>query len=121
MKEKYLLDTSQLGWVPLFGMLGYIVGMCAGIALVPTLMLGELFPAKVKGKAMCLNNVVSGIDALIVTKAFQLLVSNYGMFSPFAVFAVCSVVGVFYSYLCIPETKGKSLEEIQQYLKSAKS
>lgn len=120
VKENDLLDISALGWVPLFGMMGYIVGMCVGLALVPTLMLGELFPANVKGNAMCLNNIVAGVVTLILTKVFQLLVSNYGLFVPFAYFAVCCALGVIYSYLFVPETRGKSLDEIQQYLKGAK-
>lgn len=117
IKENTVIELSSFGWVPLFGTIGYIVGMCAGLALVPTLMLGELFPTKLKSKAMCLNSIVTGIDAIVLTKLFQMLVSGYGLFAPFAFFTLCCIASTFYSYLCIPETKGKTLDEIQDYLK----
>lgn len=97
--------------------MGYIISCSLGLVLVPSVILSELFPVSVKGKAMCLNNIAAGVNDLVVSKIFQLLTSNYGMFAPFAFFSVFCMLGIMFSWFWMPETKGRSLSEIQHYLK----
>lgn len=118
--EDYTLDVETFGWVPLGGMMGYIISCSLGMVLVPSVILSELFPVSVKGKAMCLNNVAAAVNDLFVSKIFQLLASNYGMFAPFAFFSVFCMLGIVFSWFLMPETKGRSLGEIQHYLKHGK-
>lgn len=119
--ENNLADTSRLKWIPLAGLVSFVIACSLGLGLVPSLMLSELFPASVKAKAMCLNNITFALGIITVAKIFQLLTSNFGLFVPFTFFCSCCIVAVMFSYFCIVETKGKTLDEIQHSLGSGKT
>ncbi|KAF2879391.1 hypothetical protein ILUMI_26786 [Ignelater luminosus] len=113
-------DVSNFGWLPLVGMLSYMVLCGSGLAILPTLVAGEIYSASIKSKAVGVTNAATAVSMLIVPKVFQLLTSNFGIFSPFCFFTICCYLGVIFSYFCVIETKGKTLEEIQQELKGNK-
>lgn len=111
------IDLSSFQWVPLAGMLLYVAFYSFGIGIVPTLMLGELFSASIKGKGLCALMIAFAINISLVTKVFQLMHVHFGLYAPFALFSICSFLSTFFTYWLVPETKGKTLEEIQQILK----
>lgn len=114
------LDLSLINSLPLVGLIIYCFTYAIGFALVPTLMLGELFSTSIKTKALYLMNMVFGISTTIITQLFYLLQVDYGLYLPFLLFAVCCLIsGVSTDYV-VPETKGKTLEQIQQNLKNGK-
>lgn len=117
LKEKTDVDISSISWLPLAGMLVYVVLFSVGLGTVPNLMLGELFSASIKGKALFILNIYYAILISTIAKFYQAMADNFGMYVPFAVFAVCCLLSTLFSHYCVPETKGKSLEEIQQNLK----
>lgn len=118
--QKFGVDVSGVRWIPLAGMICYIVVCSSGLGIIPTLMLGELFSTSVKGKALCVLNICFSIYILSVSKLFQVLTTNFGMYVPFFLFSGCCFVGTVFSYFCIPETKGKTLEEIQEIFRGGK-
>lgn len=77
---------ANLTWIPLAGMISYVVLYSFGLATVPTLVLGELFSAKAKAKALTVLIFVLGIWVGVTTKLFQVLDTNFGMYVPFAFF-----------------------------------
>ncbi|XP_057661010.1 facilitated trehalose transporter Tret1-like [Diorhabda carinulata] len=111
------IDLTNFRWMPIGTMIGYQIFSSFGIASIPTLMLGELFSASIKAKAMALLSVTFGLGAFFNNYIFYALNSAIGFYSPFYFFAICNTIGVVMSYYIIPETKGKTLEEIQQALK----
>lgn len=117
--EKTDIDTSSVQWIPLTGLLLYLVCCAAGLGIIPTLMLGELFSSSIKSKALCVSNMFFSVCLLSCSKLFQSLSSGLGFYVPFALFTVCCCFGTAFCYYYVPETKGKSLEEIQQDLAKA--
>lgn len=117
LKEMTDYDISSINWLPLAGMLTYVCLFSVGLGTVPNLMLGELFSASVKGKALFILNIYYAILISTISKFYQAMADNFGMYVPFTVFAFCCLLGSLFSHTCVPETKGKSLEEIQQHLK----
>lgn len=113
-------DLSDFQWIPLTGMLLYVAFYSFRIGIVPTLMLGELFSTSIKGKGLCALVVSFSIAVSAITKVFQVMEVNFGLYAPFALFSVCSFLSAFFTYCLVPETKGKTLEEIQQLLKGNK-
>lgn len=111
------IDISHLKWIPLAGMVSYIILCSSGLGILPTLMLGELFSASIKAKALCILNICFAIYVLSVSKLYQALSHHFGMFVPFYLFSACCLLGVIFSYYYVPETRGKTLEEIQQTLR----
>lgn len=114
------IDLSSFQWVPLAGMLLYVAFYSFGIGIVPTLMLGELFSTSIKGKGLCVLIISFSAAVSIITKVFQIMEVNFGLYAPFALFSLCSFASTFFTYWLVPETKGKTLEEIQQILKGNK-
>lgn len=110
------VDVSQARWIPLAGMLCYIVLCASGLGIIPTLMLGELFSTSIKGKALCVLNIFFSLYILSASKLYQTLSHHIGMYVPFYIFSFCCLISTVFSYYYIPETKGKTLEEIQQIL-----
>ncbi|KAJ8962517.1 hypothetical protein NQ318_000908 [Aromia moschata] len=114
------IDVTPLNWIPLTGLLFYVVFYSVGVGIVPTLMLGELFSASVKSKGLAILAIAFGVALCITTKVFHLMVTNFGLYSPFLLFSLSSLLSAVLALYLVPETKGKTLEEIQQSLKSNK-
>lgn len=110
-------DMTMFKVVPLVGMMLYIISFSLGLGVAPNLMLGELFAAKVKAKALSILTLYFALGISTSAKLFRELERNFGMCTPFFVFSVVCYSGVFFAYYCVPETKGRTLEEIQQLLK----
>lgn len=111
------INVSNFTWLPVTGMIMYIVLCSIGLGIIPTLMLGELFSASVKSKALSILLIAFAIYVIAVSKLFQVLTVNFGMYVSFYLFSACCFASTIISYYWVPETKGKTLEEIQQDLK----
>lgn len=109
-------DLSNWRWFPLTAMVMYTASRGFGLMAIPSLMAAELFSTNVKVKAVAIANVYMAFCISLTAKLFQFLEVSYGMYVPFSVFVVCTGFGIFFVYLYIPETKGKTLEEIQEWL-----
>lgn len=109
-------DMTLFKVVPLIGMMMYIISFSLGLGVAPNLMLGELFAANVKAKALSILTIYFAIGISSSAKLFKELEYNLGMCVPFFTFSVVCFSGVLFAYYCVPETKGKTLEEIQQLL-----
>lgn len=78
--------------------------------------MGELFSSDVKGIAGSLTGTLNWTLAFIVTVAYPPLRESIGPSACFIIFTVISVIGTLFSAFAVPETKGKSLAEIQKML-----
>lgn len=113
-------DVSALAWLPLAGIVLYTITYAAGIGMVVNLMLGELFSASIKAKALGVMNILFAISMFSSTKFFQYTMDYIGLSVPFYSFGLLTVLGAVFGVYCVPETKGKTLEQIQQELKGNK-
>ncbi|KAL1506587.1 hypothetical protein ABEB36_005918 [Hypothenemus hampei] len=111
------VNLENFQWIPIAGLLIYVVFYGGGLGILPSLMAGELFSASIKGKALALANVLYGLIGVIVMYVFKILIEIEGLYAPFAFFSFCSFVCFVLAFYIVPETRGKTLEEIQQYLK----
>ncbi|CAG9823097.1 unnamed protein product [Phaedon cochleariae] len=119
-QQRHDVDLSKVKWLPVAGMLLYIVFCSSGIILIPTLMLGELFSASIKAKGLSVLVITFGLMIFVSNNIFYWLKSGVGMWGPFVFFGVSNLVSTFLTVLFVPETKGKTLEEIQQSLKKSR-
>lgn len=110
------LDTTGHGWILHASIIFYELIIALGLNPLPYMMLGELFPTNVKGTAVSLVNLWASLLAFIVSKLYQVISDALGVYSAFGWFAISSFIGVFFILFLVPETKGKSLLEIQEEL-----
>uniref|UniRef100_A0A6P7G7X0 Facilitated trehalose transporter Tret1-like n=1 Tax=Diabrotica virgifera virgifera TaxID=50390 RepID=A0A6P7G7X0_DIAVI len=110
---------AYLNWLPLTALICFNIFYNVGISFAPFCFACELFPTGVRAYALTMTELSMSICTVISGKAFHWLQSYYGSFAiPFFTFsALCLLVFIFVIKLT-PETKGKSLEEIQLFLKA---
>ncbi|XP_019872311.2 facilitated trehalose transporter Tret1-like [Aethina tumida] len=111
-----IYDTSLI-YLPLIALLTFVVIFNIGMGTIPVLILGEFFPTNVKAFALCLADIVSCTTVSISAKFFQITRDDFGMHVPFFSFTVSCLLGLVFILFCVPETKGKTLEEIQEHLR----
>lgn len=107
-------DVSHIGWLPLLAFVFYVVGFSLGFGPIPWLMLGEILPGKIRGTAASVATAFNWMCTFIVTKTFNDLIEAIGNDGAFWFFGVVCVVGLVFVIMCVPETQGKSLEEIER-------
>lgn len=117
----YLKDNydviENLNWLPITALLSYNIFFSIGLSYGMVLVLSELFPTSVKAYALCIADSFSVLMGALVSKLFQVTIDKFETMSvPFLVFSICSAVGLVFIVKYVPETKGKTLEEIQYYL-----
>ncbi|KAI5713917.1 hypothetical protein M8J76_007798 [Diaphorina citri] len=109
-------DVSSIAFLPLISVIMFIVMFSLGFGPIPWMMVGELFAAEVKGIATGIAVAVNWIGAFLVTLCFGFLVRHFGSAATFWIFTVCCVVGTVFTFMVVPETKGKTLAQIQREL-----
>ncbi|CAH1154791.1 unnamed protein product [Phaedon cochleariae] len=112
------VDVSSLEWFPAALLILYLICTSFGISNVPTLMTGEIFSSSIKAKGISVLALSYGFSVFLTSIIFHFLNSEVGLFCPFLFFAIVNLVSFFLSSRIVPETKGKTLEQIQDDLRS---
>lgn len=110
------IDVQGLSFLPILMLTLFIISYNSGFGPVPWIMLGEIFPTKVKTVSTCTVSSVNWLLAFLITKYFNAVIDGIGIGILFWAFAVFCVVAVVFTKFCVVETKGKSLEEIHDIL-----
>uniref|UniRef100_A0A0A1WTN4 Facilitated trehalose transporter Tret1-2 homolog n=2 Tax=Zeugodacus cucurbitae TaxID=28588 RepID=A0A0A1WTN4_ZEUCU len=116
LQDQDAASVTNIGWLPVVSLCFFIVLFSIGFGPVPWLMMGEVFAADIKGVAGSIAGTTNWVLAFIVTKTFVNLTDSIGKGETFWLFSGITIVGVFFVYFIVPETKGKSLNEIQAEL-----
>lgn len=109
-------DVSAIGFIPLTAMCMFIILFSLGFGPIPWMLIGEIFPAQIKGAACSIACMSNWLFAFFVTKFFSSLVSTIHIYNTFWLFTLFSVLGTFFVVFVVPETKGKTMDEIQEIL-----
>lgn len=88
-----------------------------GFQITPGFMIGELLPAKVRGRVAGYLYTTFSIIIFIITKLFPSMRNQFGIDGILVVWALASLAATMLIYFTIPETKGKSLDEIEDYFR----
>lgn len=106
--------------IPLTALIGYIVFVTIGMVPLPWAMMAEVFPQHVRGIGSGISSSMNFVAFFAVVKTspsmFRYL-DNYGTFMFYGIVAFVSAVVLF---LVLPETKGKTLHEIENHFKGNK-
>ncbi|KAJ8939502.1 hypothetical protein NQ314_011117 [Rhamnusium bicolor] len=111
------IDLSYIDWFPLPMMMLYIIVFSLGLGVALNIFVSEIYSTSIKAKAFSLGSIVFASSMMASTKFYQYTSDNFGMAVPFYTFSGCSLVGTFFFRFVLPETKGQTLEAIQQRLK----
>lgn len=107
-------SSSLLAWLPLTSLSIYILAYSIGLGPVGYLLMGEILPLRVKGLAGCLLTSAKWLLSFLVTKFFDDIVLLIGEAGCFWLFAGFCALGFAFVLFFVPETNGRSLEDIQR-------
>ena len=103
---------------PLYKLI-FILTFCAGFAFsygpVVWVLLSELYPTKIRGRAMAISTLSVWIGTAIIGQLVPFLLETITVAGTFWLFALCCLPTYYVVLKLLPETKGKSLEEIERY------
>jgi SP family xylose:H+ symportor-like MFS transporter len=111
----YIQDFE--GYAVLIFLLGYVAFFSFSQGAVIWVFISEIFPNKVRARGQSLGSFTHWAMAAVVSLSFPILAKSIGGGNSFMFFAVMMVLQFFFVWRFIPETKGKSLEQIQKELK----
>ncbi|KAB0793557.1 hypothetical protein PPYR_04882 [Photinus pyralis] len=107
-----------MGAIPLASTMVYACAFSAGLGPVLWMVNGELFSPAVKGIANGITITANWVCLFIITKTMPVMMDDVGPHITFYFYAACMFFCVIFIKFCVPETRGKSLEEIQNELRS---
>lgn len=100
----------------LIALLGYISFFAASFAPVMWVIISEIYPNRIKGLAMSFSTAVSWGCTFLTVYFAPIIRANLGDSALFGIFGVFTVIAFIFVKIWIPETKGKSLEQIEKEL-----
>jgi len=96
-------------------LIGYVVAFSLGWGPVPMLLMSEVLPARARGTASGVATLVCWGLSFVVTKFFSSLQATAGLDGSFWLFGIACLLAVWFVLRRVPETKGRSLEDIEQF------
>lgn len=109
-------QSSQNGAGVLIALLVYISFFAASFAPVMWVIISEIYPNRIKGLAMSFSTAVSWLCTFLTVYFAPVIQGSLGLHYLFAIFGVFSIIAFVFVKFWIPETKGKSLEQIEKEL-----
>ena len=111
-----ILFSMKISGLWVVGMLlVYMASLALSINAVIWVIIGEIFPNRIRGRAMSIAIFANWSTNFVTAFIFPWYVTKMGMNAGFFTFAVTSLIATFFFYKYVPETKGKSLEQIEKY------
>jgi MFS transporter, SP family, solute carrier family 2 (myo-inositol transporter), member 13 len=108
------VPAERTGWFITFGLALFIASFSIGPGVVVWLTLSELMPTRIRSAGMGIALLLNQGVSTVIAGVFLPLVSTYGYYLMFLVWAACTVVYFITAAFFLPETKGKTLEEIER-------
>ena len=109
----FYYNIVQGPWLLIF-ILGYIASFASSLGPIPWVIMSEIFPTKTRGIAMSFCTLVLWIGVLFITQFTPMLLENIGGAFTFWIFMVNAIILLLFVWKVIPETKQRTLEEIEQ-------
>lgn len=102
-------------WFPVACIFLFIVTSTLGFLVVPWVMIGELYPLKVRGIVGGMTTMMAHIFVFLVVKTYPFMATALYQHGVFIMYGCISFLATVFLYVYLPETKGKTLQEIEDY------
>lgn len=115
LKEAHL-SVDEIFWLPIVSIIFFMIAYASGFGPVPFVVLSEVFQQRIKSSASTITIFVCLIGTFCTTTFFPPIITYLGMSYVFWMLAVFCFISAVFTFWFVPETKGKSLQEIQQMM-----
>ena len=111
-------ETARtFGWVPITALLLTVTMGTLGFLTLPFSMLGEVFPAKIRGWACGVSSFIATIYFFLAIKLFPPMRYWIGFHNVCTTYAAVIAIGTVFAYFYVPETRGKTQKEIEDFFR----
>ncbi len=100
-------------WIAVAAIIGFICSFAYSLGPVAWILVSEIFPLKVRGKLMTFPTAANFIFNIIILSCFPIMINKMGEAATFGLFGAICVASLVFIYFMVPETKGISLEKIE--------
>lgn len=116
----WMFHTGTHGMGLLIAILAFIAAFAMALGPIPWILCSEIFPTRVRGRAMSVSTFIIWTSCYIVAQTFPMLNDSphIGPALTFWLYAACSLAGFIFVVALVPETKGRNLEQIENHLRS---
>jgi MFS family permease len=114
---EFPVKETSLNWIPSFLLLFFIFSSTLGFLTLPFSMIAEMYPQNSRGFAAGLTICAGYFMSFINIKAYPILVENVGNKIIFLFYGFVSLLGVFFVHFFLIETRGKTLQEIENHFR----
>lgn len=112
--------VSSMKMITVISVVCYIASFAISLGPIFWLIISEIYPLNIRGRAMSLATVANWGFNAVVASTFLTLTEKLGKAGTFWFYAAVCAAGIAFCRFFVPETKGHSLEEIEKYLRSKK-
>ena len=114
----FMLDShsAAMAWLAVGSVMLYVGAFAISLGPIFWLLISEIYPLRVRGVAMGAATMFNWGFNLLVALTFLLLIESLGAAYTFWLYAAVSVASWIFSYRLVPETKGRTLEDITSTL-----
>ena len=123
--ERSVCDSETLPaglrYVSFLALVTYVAAYSLSFGPITWVLLSELFPVSLKGDAMSLGQAVNWVANVFVSVTFLDAIRLFTLPAVFAFYLVMSLAAAVFVHLVVPETKGKTLEQISKDLRGARA
>jgi SP family myo-inositol transporter-like MFS transporter 13 len=113
------VPTKKHGWLVALGLYAFMTFYAIGPGVCVWLALSELMPTRIRSVGMSIALVINQMVSTTLAVLFLPVVSKYGYSTMFFIFAGFTVIYFLTATFFLPETKGKTLEEIERHFEAA--
>jgi len=106
--------TQQQGYLVLIVILGYISCFAMSLGPLTFVVIAEIFPTKARATAMSVATFFLWLAVFMVSQTFPVLIGSIGNAYTFWIYMIVAVITFLFIWKMVPETKGKTLEEIEK-------
>jgi sugar porter (SP) family MFS transporter len=108
-------QSTGMAWLAVISMMAYVGSFAISLGPIFWLLISEIYPLKIRNSAEGIAATFNWGANLIVTLTFLTLVEKLGPSLTFWVYGVCAIAAGIFSYYFVPETKGRTLEDIEEF------
>ncbi|MGB0113522.1 MAG: sugar porter family MFS transporter [Ilumatobacteraceae bacterium] len=122
LSVSYLYDSKEadthtiVGSLSIIWMVVFIASFAFSLGPVVWTIISEVFPTHVRAKGMSVATAANWFAAFVLTLVFPVLLDSIGSSATFGLLALFTVAALWWTWRYVPETSGKSLEEVTEML-----
>lgn len=110
----FAIESEVSDLIGVIAVLTYVASYSLGMGPITWVLISEIYPFQIRAQAMAVMTFLSWLTNYFIVLSFPLILVGWGAVTTFSLYLFFGVVGFFLFFRFVPETKGKSLEDLEK-------